>query len=187
MSLSFLLTAIIFPISEITLALMKRAKKDSAVAADHGTMNLLWFTIIGSLILAIACKWIIQFRLPLMQNVSNIISIIFMVAGLIIRWLAIITLGRMFTTNVAIQNNHELVNNGIYKYLRHPSYLGLLFEFAGLGFFFSNFGSIFSLLIPITIAVIIRIKSEEKVLIKALGSSYIEYASKTKRLIPLVW
>jgi protein-S-isoprenylcysteine O-methyltransferase Ste14 len=187
MSLSFVLAAIIFPVSEIMLALMKRAKKESAKAEDHGTMKLLWLVIVFAIFLAVSGRQAAQFRAPIPQYWSSAISVALIIIGLVIRWSAVITLGRMFTSNIAIQNDHKLVNNGLYKYICHPSYAGLLLEFTGLGFFFADWISLIALVSPITIALIIRMKSEEQVLIKALGESYIKYISETKRLIPFVW
>ena len=187
MSISFLLAAVIFPLSEIILSIMKRSKKETSTIEDNGTMKLLWLVIGISVLLAIAGQWIVLPQLLLPVAISHILAIIFLVSGLCIRWASIITLGRMFTTNVAVQNNHKLVSRGLYAYVRHPSYAGLLLEFIGLGFFFAHVVSLIVLLVPITVALIIRIKSEEAVLIKALGTSYVEYASKTKRLIPGIW
>jgi len=187
MSISFLLAAIIFPASEILLSVIKRSKKSNSTIEDQGTMKTLWLVIGISTLLAVAFSILpkAQFFLPL--SVSHIFSIVCMVVGLCIRWSAIVTLGRMFTTNVAIQKDHELVREGLYAYIRHPSYSGLLLEFIGLGFFFANWVSIIILVVPITIAVLIRITAEEKVLINALGESYTTYTSETKRLIPRLW
>ena len=54
------------------------------------------------------------------------------VAGLILRWWAIITLGRFFTVDVTIEKDHELVERGPFRIVRHPSYTGVLLAFVGL-------------------------------------------------------
>jgi hypothetical protein len=38
----------------------------------------------------------------------------------------VFVLGRRFSGLVAIQNNHELVTDGLYRVIRNPSYLGLM-------------------------------------------------------------
>jgi isoprenylcysteine carboxyl methyltransferase (ICMT) family protein YpbQ len=47
-----------------------------------------------------------------------------MVAGILIRWAAIYTLGHYFTRTVTILEGHRVVRSGLYKHLRHPSYTG---------------------------------------------------------------
>ncbi|KAJ3073416.1 hypothetical protein HK102_006011 [Quaeritorhiza haematococci] len=47
-------------------------------------------------------------------------------AGCALRLWAFQTLGRLFTFQVGIRNNHKLIKTGPYKYLRHPSYTGSL-------------------------------------------------------------
>ena len=187
MNISFLLAAIIFPVSELLLLATKRAKKGSAVIKDKGSMKLGWLLVVASILVAIWGTRIVFAHIPVSLIPYNILSIVFLAIGFIVRWSAIITLGNMFTTNVAVQNNHQLVNRGLYKFIRHPSYLGLMLEFTGLGFYFGNWISLFALLVPLIMGMIVRIKLEENVLVEALGQSYIDYASETKRLIPGVW
>ena len=61
-----------------------------------------------------------------------------LVVGIIIRWSAIYTLGKYFTGTVMIKDDHRLVQNGLYRYLRHPAYAGALLAHLGLGLSFSK-------------------------------------------------
>ena len=56
------------------------------------------------------------------------------VIGLLLRWWAIITLGRFFTVDVTIEPDHELVERGPFRLVRHPSYTGVLLALRGFGF-----------------------------------------------------
>jgi protein-S-isoprenylcysteine O-methyltransferase len=103
---------------------------------------------------------------------------------LVLRWTAILTLGRFFTANVTIHEGQMVIAAGPYRYVRHPSYAGLLLAFLGLGVFFGNWLSLGVLMIPITLAVIHRIRLEESMLVSALGPAYNAYCARTKRLIP---
>lgn len=107
--------------------------------------------------------------------------------GLVIRWTAILTLKRFFTVDVAVARDHQLVEHGIYRYIRHPSYAGSLVSFLGLGMAFSNWLSVFVIVIPITLAFLYRIRVEELMLSRALGEPYTRYALTTKRLIPFLF
>ncbi|MCX5801608.1 MAG: isoprenylcysteine carboxylmethyltransferase family protein [Candidatus Eisenbacteria bacterium] len=178
---------ILFGASEMTMAFLKRANRKEAEVKDRGSMPLLWIVIVLSLMLAIGSEWVTVARMHITALLYYALTIGLTIVGLTIRWYSIITLGRLFTVDVAIQRNHELIERGPYKYVRHPSYTGLLIAFVGLGVFFANWLSILFLVVPITFAILNRIVKEEKALREALGPSYSAYCARTKRLIPGLW
>ena len=174
----------VFPVSEIVLAVVKRARRDAAHVEDRGSMRLLWLTIIAAIVLAIVFQSFRAGRFPLSPLLGRMLTIACLVCGFAIRWASIFALGRLFTVDVAVQQGHTVVQTGMYKYIRHPSYTGLLLTFAGLGLFFANWLSLAVLMVPIGLAVANRIAKEESVLRAALGKPYIEYCARTKRIIP---
>ena len=107
--------------------------------------------------------------------------------GVIFRFIAIKQLGRFFTVNVTIRNDHQLIQSGLYKYLRHPSYCGSLISFLGFGISLNNWLSIIFIIIPYSLAVMYRIKVEEKVLTEQFGKQYLDYKKHTKRIIPFIY
>ena len=109
------------------------------------------------------------------------------VAGLLLRWWAIITLGRFFTVDVTIEKDHELVERGPFRMVRHPSYTGVLLAFVGLALTLDNWAALLVILLPIGVAFIHRMNVEEKALSGALGSQYTNYMRRTKRLVPFVY
>jgi protein-S-isoprenylcysteine O-methyltransferase len=104
-----------------------------------------------------------------------------------LRWWAIITLGRFFTVDVTIEKDHELVERGPFRFVRHPSYTGVLVAFIGFALTLQNWGAILVVLVPIFIAFVRRMNVEEEALQGALGQRYAEYMKRTKRLVPLVY
>lgn len=186
--LKALLWAIValFPISEIALGVFKRANPRVAEVEDRGSLRALWLAILAGVAMAIAAEWVRWARLP-DSTVLGALALGLMVAGLIVRWTAILTLGRLFTVDVAIQAGHTIVETGLYRYLRHPSYAGLLLAFLGLGVFYTNWLSVVGLMLPVTLAVLNRIAKEEKALVRALGPAYGAYRAKTWRLVPGVY
>lgn len=107
--------------------------------------------------------------------------------GLMLRWFSAFYLGRLYTFEVAIAGDHQVVNCGPYRYLRHPAYTGSLLSFIGIGICAGNFLSLLLFTLPISCALLHRIKIEEAALSEALGEAYLDYASKTARLIPFVY
>ena len=108
----------------------------------------------------------------------------FFVGGLAFRWWAVITLGKFFTVDVATHDDHALVATGPFRFVRHPSYTGLLLAFCGFGLSFGNTLSLIALMVPIVAALWYRMRVEEEALRRALGAPYDAYCARTKRLIP---
>jgi len=108
----------------------------------------------------------------------------FVILGLIIRWYAVSTLGKYFRVQLTILKNQPLLQEGIYKYIRHPSYTGLLLYYLGLGLIMHNY---YSLLLLTSIPFYVvwhRITIEEKFLTAHFGKTYVFYKKNTYKLFP---
>src|SRR5674476_557459 len=155
--LLFLTISSIWVISEVLLLAIRRSKNDSQ---DHDKGSIKWLNITIYTCVALA----VSFGFTGIGQIHTAISIIpwvglsFIVVGLIIRWIAILTLRKYFTTNVVIQSDHRIIKAGIYRFIRHPSYSGSIISFFGLGLVFSNWISFILLVVPITIAFLKRIQ-----------------------------
>jgi protein-S-isoprenylcysteine O-methyltransferase Ste14 len=116
-----------------------------------------------------------------------LLGAIFAISGLIIRIKSILTLRQQFTYTVTKIENHELIETGLYKLIRHPGYLGQLIIFLGISLSLSNWISVLSMMISVIIGYIYRIKTEEKFMIEQMGDKYIDYQKRTKKLIPKIY
>ncbi|MBV9023551.1 MAG: isoprenylcysteine carboxylmethyltransferase family protein [Streptomycetaceae bacterium] len=108
-------------------------------------------------------------------------------AGIALRLWAIITLGRFFRGTVHIQQHHQVVTSGPYRWVRHPAYSGILLAAAALSLIMGNVASWAVFMVCCLLATCYRIRVEERVLTEALGTAYTDYAARTRRLIPKVW
>jgi protein-S-isoprenylcysteine O-methyltransferase Ste14 len=120
-------------------------------------------------------------------NTFFLIGSILTIVGLVIRISAIMTLKHQFTYTVTEIEDHKLIENGLYKSIRHPGYLGQLVIFLGISTSLSNWLSIVFMILPVLIGYIYRITVEEKFMIKQMGQKYLDYRKRTKRLIPLMY
>jgi protein-S-isoprenylcysteine O-methyltransferase Ste14 len=107
-------------------------------------------------------------------------------AGGTLRLWPVFILGNRFSGLVAIQSGHRLVTTGVYRFIRHPSYLGLLLTALGWALAFrSGVGLLlFALLVPPLLA---RIHAEERLLATQFGDEYRVYRKRTSRLLPGVY
>lgn len=109
------------------------------------------------------------------------------VPGLIIRVLSMLTLRQYFTYWVTQVDDHQLVETGLYKVIRHPGYLGQLLIFLGISISLSNWLSVLAMMLPVMLGYGYRIKVEEKFMIEQFGKNYLAYQQRTKRLIPVIY
>jgi len=170
--------------SELVLAFTRRSSAKT-LSKDAHSLRVLWGVII-------VCTWLsirAQGRWPeaVLPPWSVPIGVVLFVVGLVLRWYSIIHLGRFFTVNVAIATDHQLVDTGPYRFVRHPSYTGALLAFVGFAMVLRNWASVLMISLPIAFAFLYRINIEERALAQALGERYRAYIKRTKRLIPLVY
>src|SRR5258708_4278461 len=153
-------------------------------AKDRGSFRVMWLLLFAGIFTASQLKR----QLPMPdRNAMFWLGIALILTGIAIRATAILTLRRYFTVRVTIQESHELIDRGLYRWIRHPSYTGALISFIGLGF---AFGSWLSLGIIVAAALIgfgYRIRVEETALVSHFGDRYRDYAGRTKRLLPGIY
>ena len=177
---------ILFTVTELALLILKRSEKDVTRSnRDRRSLLLLWLVFWGTLTYTSFTEH--NHTWPLPGDAGLIAGIIIFVLGFIIRWTAIAQLGKMFTVNVAINKDHSLNTKGLYKIVRHPSYLGLLMILAGIGFSMNSILNLLIIVIPCFLALSFRISVEEAALTNNFGEQYLNYKSRVARLIPWVY
>ena len=177
---------IAFGLSEAAISLTLRVR-GNAQSKDQHSLAVIWIVILAGLGVAIWLgKTLPDATLPWPQTLYPIGLTLFVV-GVALRWWSIETLGRFFTVQVAIHSDHQLIQKGPYRYLRHPSYTGALFAFIGFSLCFGNWPAMIALLAPVLVVFAWRIRIEEAALAEAFGEQWRDYVSRTWRLLPLVY
>ena len=172
--------------SEVLLNVLIRSNKKDKKGNDKGSLALIWIAIAVAIFLAINISN--NHRIPISNTlIIYYIGLAIIVIGMIFRFIAIFSLGRLFTVDVTIRKDHKIKKDGIYRIVRHPSYMGSLLSFAGFGISLNSWLSLAIIVILITAAFIYRIRVEEKLLIAQFGGDYLEYKKKTYYLIPWIY
>ena len=174
--------------SEAYLILRDGAHGKGRTAIDRKTRNYNTIATIVALTLAPAVSWItaIRFDSPGLSAILWIGSVV-MVIGFLLRHWSIIVLGRYFRTTIELEKGQIVVQKGPYKYVRHPSYAGIILFFTGYGLISRNWLALVVAVCLPTISLIYRIQIEEVALAEGLGAEYVAYQKKTKKLIPGIW
>jgi protein-S-isoprenylcysteine O-methyltransferase Ste14 len=172
---------------EIAVAVGTRTRRGEGKIQDRGTQILLWVVIVFSLV---ASGWMRHLELADMHFGGLWLrpaSVVVLAAGLAVRITAILTLGKWFSANVATNDGQTIQRKGLYRLVRHPSYLGMEIIFFAIGLHSQDWACLAAAFVPPTLAVIYRIHIEEAALLGAFGEEYAEYTRTTKRLIPGVY
>jgi protein-S-isoprenylcysteine O-methyltransferase Ste14 len=119
-------------------------------------------------------------------SAPKILGLALFISGLTTAIIAQITLKRSYSGTLVIKEDHQLITHGIYRFTRHPVYLGVIIGVIGLPVYASSMYGllIMSALIPIFLN---RIRMEERLLIEEYGDAYRAYMETTRKLIPFIY
>jgi protein-S-isoprenylcysteine O-methyltransferase Ste14 len=122
------------------------------------------------------------FTLPLL----TILGLALIITGYIIMFVATGTLRRYYSSSLVIREDHQLVTHGIYRFCRHPIYLGALMVATGFPITAASLPGllIMAALIPVLLN---RIRLEERLLTAQFGDAYLIYSETTRKLIPYIY
>ena len=129
-----------------------------------------------------------KLAIPLLPDtiVLNVIIVILLGTGLIVAIIARRTLARNWSGAVALKEDHELITTGLYRYVRHPIYTGMLLMILGTALSLATLGACIGFLI-ILVGVLLKLKQEEALLTKHFAQDYLSYKERTRTLIPFIW
>jgi protein-S-isoprenylcysteine O-methyltransferase Ste14 len=110
-----------------------------------------------------------------------------MIGGLTLRYLAAKTLGEFYTRTLLVTPEQQVIEQGLYRVVRHPGYLGILIASVGAGLATANWIVIVTIMVTKFIGLGYRIYSEEEMLKAEFGDKYRAYMENTWRLIPFIF
>jgi protein-S-isoprenylcysteine O-methyltransferase Ste14 len=118
-------------------------------------------------------------------NAAHFVGIFIFIIGILYRLWAIHTLGKFYSHRVRKVEQHQIVDFGPYRIIRHPAYSGMIIAHAGLTLYFFNLVTLAVFFIILVPSIILRIFIEEKMLFEIEG--YSDFAKERKRLFPAIW
>lgn len=178
-------SALSFVLSEVSTRL-RSARHSGGVLADRGSIVAVGLCIGAGVVVAVGAATVTATAIP-GGWLPFTVGIVLMWLGIVLRQWAVLTLGRYFTVEVRIAADQHVVARGPYRWVRHPSYTGLLLTLVGLGAALGNWLSVLALAVLPAVGLVIRIRVEEAALLSALGDPYREYAEHHRRLVPGLW
>lgn len=183
------LTMTAWLVLEAGLLIRDRIRGKGSAARDRGTLWLNVVIITAAVVAAGLLTGAVKNAGPWEFGSSGLSAagLLVMWAGLAVRIWAIVVLGNSFRTTVEVDTSQRVVDSGPYRWVRHPSYTGIVLLMAGLGLVYGNVPALAILLVLPAGVLIHRIFVEEAVLTEVIGRAYADYAARTKRLVPGLW
>ncbi len=154
---------------EVVIAIATRTRRGQGSVRDRGTQLLLWLSIVPAVT---ACLWMRHNPRGLILGAPHwldVLAVAVLFIALLIRVSAVAMLGKAFSANVAILDSQQLNTSGLYGWVRHPSYLGLILVFLAIALQSRHWLGLAIMAVPAA-ALIYRIHIEELALRDAFGS-----------------
>jgi protein-S-isoprenylcysteine O-methyltransferase Ste14 len=165
------------------------ARRDTLEALRRNRWDLLRLIVGGNLILVGVLLYVVWFEQTSFARVSLPPAIRWLGLGLaflamvVIRW-GDVTLGENISMTVEVRPRHRLVQEGPYRYVRHPIYAGALLFFAGLGIMTAHWLTLLCLVMGWLLIMSERIPREEALLLQRFGEEFRRYRATTGMLLP---
>ena len=154
----------------------KKTKLDLVVLGLNGAAMLLPLIYVFSTLLDFA-----NYKLPDWLGWTG--SGLFVVAILLL-WRSHADLGRNWTVTIGLRDEHTLITEGIFKYIRHPMYAAHILWAIAQIIILHNWLAAYPFFLTSTLLYLIRVHSEEEMMIEKFGEEYKRYMVRTGRILP---
>jgi protein-S-isoprenylcysteine O-methyltransferase Ste14 len=105
--------------------------------------------------------------------------------GLALAIWARLILGRNWSGVVTLKEDHEMVQRGPYRFVRHPIYTGLQSMFLGTAIAFGHLAAFVGVAL-VFVSFWIKLSQEERLMLKQFPNDYPDYQRRVKRIIPFL-
>lgn len=173
--------------TELSLVVRDLVRRRARAGRDRGTRLLVSLTLAAPVVAGTLLRgWAPALDTPAPEAFA-VLGLVVVWAGLALRLWAVVTLGGAFSTFLHVDADQAVVTGGPYRWVRHPSYAGLLLIALGFGLGARNWLSLaVCALLPLP-GLVRRIAVEEAELVRVLGERYRGYQRTTRRLLPGLW
>lgn len=161
----------------------ERVKKEKKSIVETGTMTLFF---IAFYIRIVSKQGVFQIENNYLKKVSILIGTIAIVVGCIMNILGRFNLGNNWANHIKIYDKHTLVQNGMYRIVRHPLYASIMLMFYGACLVYRNYYCLLMVSFIFIPFMYYRAKQEETLLIQTF-SEYSNYKKTTGMFFPKIF
>ena len=161
------------------------------VASSHKTARETGLLVLAWVGFLVPLMWIaspaFSFAEYPLRTGPFVAGVMCLVIGLWLFYRSHADLGTNWSITLEVREQHRLVTQGSYRWIRHPMYSALVLYAVGQALAIPNWVAGPSDLIAFAVLVALRLPAEEKMMVQQFGDEYAAYAARTKRLVPRVW
>jgi methyltransferase len=168
------------------LAELRLSRKNENIILSRGgqeyaPLQLKWMKILHLAWFSGMLVEVFGFQRPFLPALS-LTSLFLLVTGQLLRYAAIRTLGWRWSVRVMALPSAAPIQKGIYRYIRHPNYLGVMLEVIALPLIHTAYVTAICSALAFGVLIGLRIRVEEQALSKT--SNYQEIFQGLPRFLP---
>jgi len=181
-------TAVIVPVVSVLVIYLGRmtelnTKRDTVRGVVKENLTLRLFMLVGALMLMGSLTEYFL-RKQSMHWLTFLAGWSFALASFAIRRRAIAALGQFWSLHVEIRKEHQLVQTGPFRWVRHPTYSSMILELLAVGMILNAAFSLAIVWLVFVPILVWRIRLEEAALVEKFGEGYRNYQRRTPALLP---
>ncbi|HJX99003.1 MAG TPA: isoprenylcysteine carboxylmethyltransferase family protein [Chthoniobacterales bacterium] len=119
------------------------------------------------------------------QLLSTALVVVIVAVSVWTMWSALRVLGKQWSLQARVLENHQLIREGPYRFVRHPIYTGILGMIIAGGLAWSHWIGLVVALMLFGIGTAIRVRSEEKLLREQFGAAFDDYKRSVPAVLPI--
>jgi len=163
-----------------------RGNEKAISRVDWRDRILLSIVLLGSILLPAAylfTPWLAfaDYRLPAFVPWCGTAV---MVGAIWLFWRSHADLGQNWSVTLELRKGHQLINDGVYRSIRHPMYASIWLFTLGQGLLLENWLAGWSALVTFALLYFVRTPREEQMMCDNFGQEYQDYMRQTGRLFP---
>lgn len=172
---------------EVGLLVRDLVRRKGRQGRDRGTRLIVSLSLGGSILIGSMARGSVPALDTPGPGAFAAAGLVMIWVGMAVRVWAVATLGGSFSTFVEVGADQAVVTRGPYRWVRHPSYSGLMLIALGFGLGFRNWLAVVACAVIPLLGLLPRIAVEESEMTRVLGEEYRRYQMTTRRLVPGLW
>jgi len=160
----------------------RQAIQREGIGIFAGRVILFLFLVTLIVLYALNPPWLSIFHIPLPDWLRWLGAALGVVSLVLWGWTQY-SLGKYWSTNLQLRQDHRLVTNGPYAQVRHPLYTAMMGYGTSMALVSAQWGFLLMALLMI-VGVIFRAPKEEQMMIGQFGEEYRQYMQRTGRFLP---
>lgn len=114
------------------------------------------------------------------------LGVVFLALAGVLSWTSARTLGRQWRFDAGLNADHQLVQSGAYRVVRHPIYTSMLCLMLGTGFLITPMPVLILASVLFVIGIQIRVRIEDALLASRFGEAFEDYKRRVPAFVPFV-